>query len=123
MISPTAPLPKYPAYQDAGVGWLGEVPEHWKVVFLGSLVELKSDKNHPDYEALSVYREYGVIPKDSRDDNHNATSLDTSNYKAVEPGDLVVNKMKAWQGSMGVSSHKGIVSPAYINLQSNLKGH
>lgn len=26
-----------------------------------------------------------------------------SGYKVVEEGDLVVNKMKAWQGSMGVS--------------------
>ncbi|AHM63226.1 type I restriction-modification system specificity subunit S [Flammeovirgaceae bacterium 311] len=108
---------KYPAYKDSGVEWLGDVPSHWKIVSLGSLLELKSDKNHPDYEVLSVYREYGVIPKDSRDDNHNATSLDTTNYKAVEPGDLVVNKMKAWQGSMGISGHKGIVSPAYITCK------
>lgn len=112
-------LSKYPAYKNSGVEWLGEIPEHWEAVSLGSILELKSDKNHPDYEVLSVYREYGVIKKDSRADNHNATSLDTSNYKAVEPGDLVVNKMKAWQGSMGVSPHKGIVSPAYITCRVN----
>ena len=112
-------LQKYPAYKNSGVEWLGEIPEHWEAVSLGSILELKSDKNHPDYEVLSVYREYGVIKKDSREDNHNATSLDTSNYKAVEPGDLVVNKMKAWQGSMGVSPHKGIVSPAYITCRVN----
>jgi type I restriction enzyme S subunit len=112
-------LQRYPAYKDSGVEWLGEIPEHWDAVSLGSILELKSDKNHPDYEVLSVYREYGVIKKDSRDDNHNVTSLDTSNYKAVETGDLVVNKMKAWQGSMGVSPHKGIVSPAYITCRVN----
>ena len=112
-------LPKYTAYKDSGAEWLGDIPEHWEAVSLGSIMELKSDKNHPDYEVLSVYREYGVIKKDSRDDNHNATSLDTSNYKAVEPGDLVVNKMKAWQGSMGISAYKGIVSPAYITCKVN----
>lgn len=112
-------IQKYPAYKSSGVKWLGEIPEHWEAVSLGSIMELKSDKNHPDYEVLSVYREYGVIKKDSRDDNHNATSLDTSNYKAVEPGDLVVNKMKAWQGSMGISAYKGIVSPAYITCNVN----
>lgn len=62
---------------------------------------------------LSVYREYGVIPKDSRDDNHNVTSEDTSNYRYVRKGDFVINKMKAWQGSMAVSRYTGIVSPAY----------
>ena len=112
-------LPKYPTYKPSGVEWLREIPEHWEALALGAIIELKSDKNHPDYEVLSVYREYGVIKKDSRDDNHNATSLDTSNYKGVEPGDLVVNKMKAWQGSMGISAHKGIVSPAYITCKVN----
>ena len=108
---------RYPDYKDSGVEWLDKVPEHWEVASLGSLMELKSNKNKPDLQVLSVYREYGVILKDSRDDNHNATSLDTSNYKAVEPGDLVVNKMKAWQGSMGISPYRGIVSPAYITCK------
>lgn len=62
---------------------------------------------------LSLYRDFGVVPKDSRNDNHNVTSLDTSNYKVVDIGDLVINKMKAWQGSMAVSDYRGIVSPAY----------
>ena len=32
----------------------------------------------------------------------------------MAPGNLVINKMKAWQGSLGISQHHGIVSPAYI---------
>jgi len=34
-------------------------------------------------------------------------------YKRVEPSDLVINIMLAWSGSMGVSAHSGIASPAY----------
>ena len=104
----------YESYKPSDAAWLGNVPSHWDVQPLRAVTSLKSDKNRPDLPVLSVYREYGVILKDSRDDNHNATSLDTSTYKVVKPGDLVVNKMKAWQGSMGVSTHDGIVSPAYI---------
>ncbi|MEW8086487.1 MAG: restriction endonuclease subunit S [Candidatus Thiodiazotropha endolucinida] len=107
-------FPRYDAYKPSGVDWLGDIPEAWSIERIRAVTELKSKKNQPDLPVLSVYREYGVIPKDSRDDNHNATSLDTSNYKVVKSGDLVVNKMKAWQGSMGVSEHQGIVSPAYI---------
>jgi type I restriction enzyme S subunit len=102
------------SYKPSGIEWLGSVPTHWEVQPLRTVTKLKADRNRPDLPVLSVYREYGVILKDSRDDNHNATSLDTAAYKVVKPGDLVVNKMKAWQGSMGVSSHEGIVSPAYI---------
>ena len=107
-------MQRYESYKPSGAAWLGNVPFHWDVQPLRAVTSLKSDKNRPDLPVLSVYREYGVILKDSRDDNHNATSLDTSTYKVVKPGDLVVNKMKAWQGSMGVSAHEGIVSPAYI---------
>ena len=27
-------LEKYPAYKDSGVEWLGEIPEHWKVILV-----------------------------------------------------------------------------------------
>ncbi len=65
-------------------------------------------------QVLSVYRDYGVILKDSRDDNMNKTPLDLSLYQLVNPNDLVVNKMKAWQGSLGISEYEGITSPDYI---------
>lgn len=107
-------MQRYESYKPSEAAWLGNVPSHWDIQPLRAVTSLKSDKNRPDLPVLSVYREYGVILKNSRDDNHNATSLDTSTYKVVKPGDLVVNKMKAWQGSMGVSAHDGIVSPAYI---------
>jgi type I restriction enzyme S subunit len=61
-----------------------------------------------------VYREHGVVPKSSRADNYNKTPDDLSRYLRVRPGDLVVNKMKAWSGSVGVSSHEGIVSGDYL---------
>lgn len=107
-------FPKYESYKDSGVDWLGEIPKHWEVQAIRAVTELKSERNRPDLPVLSIYREYGVLLKDSRDDNHNATGLDISSYKVVEIGDLVINKMKAWQGSMGISDYQGIVSPAYI---------
>jgi type I restriction enzyme S subunit len=63
---------------------------------------------------LSVYRDHGVIPKDSRDDNNNKPSDDLSTYQLVNCDDLVINKMKAWQGSVDISKYRGIVSPAYF---------
>lgn len=99
--------------RDSGIPWIGEVPEGWGVNKIKYHLTRNEIKNKPDKQVLSVYRDYGVIPKDSRDDNHNVTSEDTSKYKYVQKGDLVINKMKAWQGSLGVSKYEGIVSPAY----------
>ncbi len=101
------------AMKDSGIAWIGEIPAEWKVVPVKTFIRWKSEKNHGDAQVLSLYRDFGVIPKDSRNDNHNVTSLDTSGYKYVEVGDLVINKMKAWQGSIAVSDYEGIISPAY----------
>jgi len=76
-----------------------------------------SEANKPDEEVLSVYRDHGVIPKSSRSDNFNKTPENVDRYLLVRPNDLVVNKMKAWQGSLGISAHRGIVSADYEVLR------
>ena len=101
------------AMKDSGAKWIGKIPSTWQSDKLKYHLSRKEPKNPGDMTVLSLYRELGIIPKDSRDDNHNQTSEDTSKYKYVKPGNFVVNKMKAWQGSVAVSDYEGIVSPAY----------
>lgn len=115
----TRGLDKSVPMKHSGVEWIGEVPEHWKVTAVTSITTTVSIKNHPDEKLLSVYRDYGVIVKSTRDDNHNRAGGNLAGYKLVEPGFLVINKMKAWQGSLGVSEFRGIVSPAYITCRTN----
>lgn len=99
--------------KDSGAGWMPFVPAHWLVEKIKYHLRIRGQKNMGDRQVLSLYRDYGVVPKDSRDNNHNVTSEDTSTYRFVRVGDFVVNKMKAWQGSVAVSQYEGIVSPAY----------
>ena len=106
-IRPNRPM------KESGIAWIGEIPETWRVEKLKYSVQWKSEKGQPDATVLSLYRDFGIVPKDSREDNHNVTSLDTSTYKVVNKDDFVINKMKAWQGSMAISEYDGIVSPAY----------
>ncbi|MCK6995974.1 restriction endonuclease subunit S [Enterobacter asburiae] len=109
----------YPEYKDSGVEWLGEVPNHWKTISISRLFSRVKRTGYTEKELLSVYRDYGVIPKSSRDDNNNKPSEDLSPYQLVQPNDLVMNKMKAWQGSIAISEYEGIVSPAYFVYQPN----
>lgn len=99
--------------KDSGIEWIGAIPFQWSIDKLKYHLKRNEPKNPGEQIVLSLYRELGVVPKDSRDDNHNVTSDDTSNYKYVRIGDFVINKMKAWQGSVAVSDYEGIVSPAY----------
>jgi len=109
----------YPEYKDSGVEWLGEIPSHWKTISISRLFSRTKRTGYTEKELLSVYRDYGVIPKSSRDDNNNKPSEDLSPYQLVEPNDLVMNKMKAWQGSIAISEYEGIVSPAYFVYKPN----
>lgn len=101
---------------------LGPIPEHWEMHKLGHFLILFSEKGFPDAQLLSVTREQGVIlrERDNKEENHNFVPDDLSGYKHLRKGDFVINKMKSWQGSYGVSNYEGIVSPAYFTCK--LKG-
>ena len=108
-------LQKYPAYKDSEVEWIGEIPVHWEIKRLGSLLKPVSEKNKPELTLLSITREKGVIERniEDEDENHNYIPDDLSGYKVLKKGQFGMNKMKAWQGSYGISKYTGIVSPAY----------
>lgn len=108
-------MARYIEYIPSIYSWLGDIPSHWEEKSIRQITKVSSERlENRNLPLLSVYREYGVIPKKSRDDNHNVESSDLSNYKVVYKDNLVLNKMKMWQGSLGVSKYNGIVSPAYI---------
>lgn len=85
----------------------------WTRRALRSMLVSRSERNRPDLPLLTVARERGVFVRSVNDANHNAIPDDLTNYKVARAGDLVINKMKAWQGSLGLAPVDGIVSPAY----------
>ena len=99
--------------ETSAVDWLPTLKPGWTLRPLWSMFERIKDIDHPEEQMLSVFRDYGVVAKDSRD-NLNKTADNRSIYQLVHPGWLVTNRMKAWQGSVGISSLRGIVSGHYI---------
>lgn len=116
--------PRYERYKESGGEWLGDVPAHWDVVKIKTFTQRVRRQGRSEEMLLSVYRDHGVVPFGQIEGNHNRPSDDLSSYQLVEPGDLVLNKMKTWQGSLAVSGHRGIVSPAYIvcKIQGRIHG-
>jgi type I restriction enzyme, S subunit len=43
-------LPKYPAYKDSGVAWLGEVPEHWDIKRLKQMATINNGRDYKNVE-------------------------------------------------------------------------
>lgn len=65
---------------------------------------------------LSVSIHRGVIPRGELTDRESRAE-EFSNYKECFPGDVVINRMRAFQGAVGVADIPGIVSPDYLVLR------
>lgn len=110
-------LRAYPDYKDSGLLWLGHIPKHWNCLPHRALFEEIKERGHIDEPLLSVTIGRGIIQQEdflANSSKKDSSNLDKSKYKLVEPGDIAYNKMRAWQGAVGVSRYRGIVSPAYI---------
>lgn len=111
-----ADLNPYPEYRSAEGQWLGKVPAHWAVRRFKYILREKDSRSVGGKEQLLRVSQFtgvtqrlnvnGLAEPDTR-----AASL--VGYKCVNPDDLVINIMLAWNGSLGVSRYDGIASPAY----------
>jgi type I restriction enzyme S subunit len=86
----------------------------WHSIALGRVVQRSKKCGRADMEPLSVFLDQGVVPRASREDNYNKLGADLSKYLVVQPGDIVFNTLRTWQGGFGMSRYDGIVSPAYF---------
>lgn len=109
-LDPSVPL------KPSGIPWLGDIPARWGQQALWTLSNLRTERNPGYLPLLSVFLDRGVIRYEEGGGQVHAPSLDLSNYQVVRSGDFVLNNQQAWRGSVGVSRHDGIISPAYIVL-------
>ncbi len=98
----------------SGVEWLGDVPDHWDIKRTKNLFRLRTQKSGRAHglELLSIYTHIGVRPRKDLEEKGNKAST-TDDYWIVRKGDLIVNKLLAWMGAVGVSQYEGVTSPAY----------
>ena len=105
------------ATENAKTAWLGEFPSHWEVLRIKNLFhEIDSRSETGSEELLSVSHYTGVTLKREsleNEDDHLTNAESLVGYKLVLQGDLVINIMLAWNGSLGISPYNGITSPAY----------
>lgn len=94
-----------------------EFKDGWQNYKLGEVYTERKEKGKDSLPILSVSIHKGVSDEELDTDVLGKSVLrseDKSLYKHVFPGDLVLNMMRAWQGSYGVVKLEGMVSPAYI---------
>ncbi|EAK0463384.1 restriction endonuclease subunit S [Campylobacter upsaliensis] len=111
------------SYKPSGIKWLGEIPQSWENVSIRScFTESNQRCNTDSYPLLSVTIANGIIYQDNIENKKDISNDDKSNYKIVPLNAVAYNKMRMWQGAVGVNTlTTGIVSPAYIVAIPNEK--
>ena len=118
-----AQLPKYEAYKDSGVEWLGEIPCGWslKPGFVAFSENKRSNKGMIENTVLSLSYGHIVIRPEEKLTGLVPESFET--YQLVEPGDIIVRCMDLQNDKVslrtGLSKSKGIITSAYLNLKVN----
>lgn len=107
------------AYKESGIKWLGKIPTHWEIKPLKFIFDNINEinKNLEIKQILSLVKDVGVILYEDKGDIGNKSKDDLSSYKIARKNDLVLNKMNAVIGSLGVSNYDGLVSPIYLVLR------
>lgn len=101
-------------FKSTNIPWLPEIPEHWQIKPIRSLLREVTEKSETgDEELLSLSQYTGISYKKDAKNTGMFEAESTIGYKKVYPGQFVMNIMLAWNGSYAVSDLEGIISPAY----------
>jgi type I restriction enzyme S subunit len=95
-----------------------EIPAHWKAVTNRGIFKEYNVRGMDQLQLLSVSQKDGVVLQTEITTKKDTSNDNKTNYKHVMSGDIVYNKMRMWQGAVGVSKYEGIVSPAYVILRA-----
>ena len=112
-LNPETPM------KDSGVQWIGEIPEHWKVVRGKAILRLLSRPIKQTDEVITCFRDGEVTLRKNRREEGFTISAKEIGYQGIEPNDLVIHGMDGFAGAIGISDSRGKASPVLLVCDSN----
>jgi len=111
-------LAPYLNYKTTEALWLGDVPSHWEVRRLRTVLRLRKEKNSPvkTEQILSLSIARGVTLYSHEGRGGNKRKGDITAYNIAKAGDIVLNSMNVIVGAVGLSRYTGAISPVYYAL-------
>jgi len=106
-------LKPYPEYKESGLTWLDRIPTGWdeqRSKYLFREVDRRSTTG--EEMRLSMSQRHGLIPSADVEEKRLVSETNIGG-KICEPGELVLNRLKAHLGVFALSSKRGLVSPDY----------
>ena len=116
-----ATLQPYKKYNAVAYDYTTELPDGWQLLPNIAIFQERKESGTENEENLTISAIRGIVKSTDYENRKDRTSDDKSQYLLVKEGDLAYNTMLMWDGAVGHSSFRGIVSPAYTVLKAKLK--
>ncbi|WNI38327.1 restriction endonuclease subunit S [Chryseobacterium sp. SG20098] len=114
-------MQRYEKYKDSGVDWIGEIPEHWKVLPGLNFIYENKAKNKGMIRNTVLSLSYGKIRVKAESELTGLVPESFETYQLVNVGDVIFrptdlqNDMVSLRSS--ISEFEGIITSAYLNLR------
>jgi type I restriction enzyme S subunit len=116
-----ATLQPYNKYNAIAYDYAKQLPEGWQLLPNIAIFQERKERGTENEENLTISAIRGIVKSTDYENRKDRTSDDKSQYLLVKEGDLAYNTMLMWDGAIGHSSFRGIVSPAYTVLKAKMK--
>lgn len=119
-----ATMPKYEAYKESGVDWLGDAPQHWELLANKHIFKLKKNqvgKRSSEYDLLSLTLK-GII-KRNMENPEGKFPAEFDTYQEVKKGDFVfcLFDVEETPRTVGLSPFDGMITGAYTVFEPKLE--
>ncbi|MDP0490942.1 MAG: restriction endonuclease subunit S [Verrucomicrobiota bacterium JB023] len=118
-------FPRYDRYKDSGVEWLGEIPEHWKLLPGRVTLSLNKEKNTGNIEDTVLSLSYGRLVIKPPEKLTGLVPESFESYQIINPGDIVIRPtdlQNDWTSlRVGLAKNRGIITSAYLGLKHDDK--
>lgn len=116
---------KYREYTRVNIPWIKEIPCHWEVKPLFSVLEKKQIKNTNNQVQNVLSLSYGRIVRRDVESNQGLLPDSFETYQIVEQGDIILRLTDLQNDKrslrVGLVKEKGIITSAYLCLRSRGK--
>lgn len=116
-----ATLQPYKKYNAIAYDYATQLPDGWQLLPNIAIFEERKERGTENEETLSISSRRGIVKSSDYENRKDRTSDDKSQYLLVKEGDLAYNTMLMWDGAVGHSDFRGIVSPAYTVLKAKME--
>ncbi len=117
--------PRYSAYKDSGIPWVGDVPKDWEVNPVLAFANERKVKNTLGEETNVLSLSYGNIIQRDVESNFGLLPESFNTYQIVKEGNIILrltdlqNDKKSLR--VGLAKENGIITSAYLNLDFQKK--